>query len=252
MEITIKDGRGELYQWDTGRAITLSRKCDQVHFKNPNTVKHTYDVDVKEVDGVFIALIPDELLQTPHDIHVYIYETDADGNLTTFSTTLSVIRRKKPAGYVYTPTDQKSIEYVVGIAEEMQRRADSGEFDGEPGPEGPQGPKGESGDAGATGPKGEKGDPGPQGPKGEKGDPGDMGPIGPRGEKGDKGDTGEQGPQGVQGEPGPEGPQGLRGEKGDTGDQGPKGDPYTLTDSDKEELVNAVLEALPNGDEVSY
>lgn len=48
----------------------------------------------------------------------------------------------------------------------------------------------------------------------------------------------------------------LRGEDGEMHDvvaiRGPKGDPYTLTENDKTELVNAVLEALPDGDVVSY
>ena len=41
----------------------------------------------------------------------------------------------------------------------------------------------------------------------------------------------------------------LKGEKGDKGD---KGDPYELTDDDKNDIVEAVLNALPNGDEVLY
>lgn len=81
--------------------------------------------------------------------------------------------------------------------------------------------------------------------------------------KGDKGDKGEQGPQGIQGI------QGIQGEKGDTGAQGPRGetgpqgppgaDGYTpvkgtdyFTKSDKAELVNAVLSALPAAEGVSY
>lgn len=41
----------------------------------------------------------------------------------------------------------------------------------------------------------------------------------------------------------------------DTAAQGPKGDTgpaYTLTETDKQEIVQDVLDALPNGDEVSY
>ena len=80
---------------------------------------------------------------------------------------------------------------------------------------------------------------------------------GPQGEKGDKGDQGEQGPAG---QDGAQGPQGIQGPKGDTGEQGPAGaDGHTpvkgtdyFTDADKTELVNAVLAAIPNGDEVSY
>lgn len=36
------------------------------------------------------------------------------------------------------------------------------------------------------------------------------------------------------------------------GDPGEKGDPYTLTEEDKAIIVEAVIAALPNGDEVSY
>ena len=41
----------------------------------------------------------------------------------------------------------------------------------------------------------------------------------------------------------------ARGETGPRGEQGPA---YELTEADKQELVDAVLAALPNGDEVSY
>lgn len=68
----------------------------------------------------------------------------------------------------------------------------------------------------------------PRGPKGDKGDKGDIGPEGPKGEKGD---VGEKGPQ---------------------GEQGPKGDSYILTEADKEAITNAVLDALPNLEEVSF
>lgn len=67
--------------------------------------------------------------------------------------------------------------------------------------------------------------------KGEKGDPGEVGPQGPQGE------------QGIQGETGPKGEQGPAGEKGTD---------YVLTETDKDDIANLVLQALPDGDEVSY
>lgn len=57
-----------------------------------------------------------------------------------------------------------------------------------------------------------------------------------KGDKGDKGDKGENGKDGVDGKDGYT-PQ--------------KGVDY-YTESDKAEIVTAVLESLPNGDEVSY
>lgn len=46
--------------------------------------------------------------------------------------------------------------------------------------------------------------------------------------------------------------QGPKGSQGEPGQPGEKGDPYTLTEEDKATIVQAVLAALPNGDEVSY
>ena len=78
--------------------------------------------------------------------------------------------------------------------------------------------------------------------------------------KGDKGDKGEPGIQGIQGEtgaPGPQGIQGIQGPKGDKGDTGAdghtpvKGTDY-FTEADKQELVTAVIAALPSSEEVSY
>ena len=62
------------------------------------------------------------------------------------------------------------------------------------------------------------------------------------------GAPGERGPQGPQGEQGPQGPAGPAGADGQDGAQGPQGDPgddYVLTDADVQEIVRAVLEALP-------
>ena len=69
-----------------------------------------------------------------------------------------------------------------------------------------------------------------------------------KGDKGDKGDTGAPGPQGIQGIQGP------KGDKGDNGADGHtpiKGTDY-FTEADKQELVTAVIAALPSTEEVSY
>ena len=51
---------------------------------------------------------------------------------------------------------------------------------------------------------------------------------------------------------GPQGPQGEPGTDGKDGEQGPEGPPYTLTEEDKQTIVQAVIAALPDGDAVSY
>lgn len=148
---------------------------------------------------------------------------------------------------------------------------------GEQGPagqDGAQGPQGIPGPQGETGPQGE---PGPTGPQGVQGGPGPQGPAGKDGEQGPQGDPGPQGPAGAAGTAagfgtptatvddttgtpavqitasGPDTAKifnfafsGLKGAKGDTGPA------YTLTETDKQEIVQDVLDALPNGDEVGY
>ena len=77
--------------------------------------------------------------------------------------------------------------------------------------------------------------------------PGQKGDTGPQGPKGETGATGPQGPKGDTGATGATGPKGPQGETGATGPQGPKGDPdatYVLTDADKAEIVQTVLDRL--------
>lgn len=152
-------------------------------------------------------------------------------------------------------------------------KGDTGET-GPKGPQGEQGPKGDTGDVGPQGPQGLKGDTGPQGPKGDKGDTGPQGPQGERGPAGADGATGLQGPQGAKGDPGTPGKDGhspvvtatksgktttisvdgtaiATVEDGTDGHTPVKGTDY-WTASDKAEVVNSVIAALPDGTEVSY
>lgn len=104
--------------------------------------------------------------------------------------------------------------------------------------------------AALQGPKGDKGDPGPQGEQGPKGDQGEIGPQGPQGIQGPAGQDGAQGPQGIPGE------KGDKGDQGDVGPQGPAGyTPVRGTDywtaADQAQIVQDVLAALPEAEEVS-
>ncbi len=68
---------------------------------------------------------------------------------------------------------------------------------------------------------------------------------------GDKGDKGDKGEQGVPGAKGADGSNGADGKDGKDGYTPVKGVDY-YTEADKSEMVQAVINALPNGDEVNY
>lgn len=99
--IKLADGRGHLYQWDTGRQV----ECDaeQVHFSN-----HHYgtSIDVAVKDGK--ATIPNQLLTSAIPIKAWAWVKDVNGEYTKEEQIFLVAKRNKPSDYVYTPTEIKT------------------------------------------------------------------------------------------------------------------------------------------------
>ena len=201
--LTLNDGRDELWQWDTGRTLSVDADCSQVHFSN-KVFGRSIDVDV--TDGV--AIIPDILLQTDKDLNVWAFVGTADNGYTKISKTFKVNMRNKPADYVFTPTDQTTLAELVeqiGNLDELtteakdnlvaaineaaksgggggsfSMRVDNGyiQYSTDGGAswndliataelQGPQGPKGDTGPKGETGAQGPKGDTGAAGADGK-------------------------------------------------------------------------------------
>ena len=71
--LTLNDGRSELWQWDTGRTLTVDTDCSQVHFSNKVFGR---SIDVNVPDGV--AIIPDVILQTDKDLNVCAFSASAE------------------------------------------------------------------------------------------------------------------------------------------------------------------------------
>lgn len=226
MTITIADGRGALWQWDTGRRVKITDGdgVKQIHYQN-RCFGRSVDVDVGD-DGT--AIIPDELLQDWHTLTAYAYVTDDTGAYTMVQQDFAVHKRAKPAGYVYTPTDQMTLQTIqrqigdladltteakdtlVAAINEVARTGGAGSMDLRVA----DGYVQYSTDSGSTWQNliavaELKGADGSQGPRGEPGTPGAAGhtPV--------------------------------------------KGTDY-WTAADKQEIVNNVLAALPDGTEVSY
>ena len=86
--LTLNDGRSELWQWDTGRTLTVDTDCSQVHFSNKVFGR---SIDVNVADGV--AIIPDVLLQTDKDLNVWAFSGTAENGYTKISKTFKVNRR---------------------------------------------------------------------------------------------------------------------------------------------------------------
>lgn len=108
MTITISDGRGALWQWDTGRRVKIADGdgVKQVHYQN-RCFGRSVDVDVG-TDGT--AIVPDELLQDWHPLTAYAYVTDDAGGYTKVQVDFAVHRRARPADYVYTPTEHAGFD----------------------------------------------------------------------------------------------------------------------------------------------
>lgn len=99
--IKLADGRGSLYQWDTGRQV----ECDaeQVHFSN-----HHYgtSIDVDVQNGK--ATIPNQLLTSATPLKAWAWAKDSNGEYTKEEQIFIVAKRNKPSDYVYTPTEIKT------------------------------------------------------------------------------------------------------------------------------------------------
>lgn len=108
MTITIADGRGALWQWDTGRRVKITDGdgVKQIHYQN-RCFGCSVDVDAGD-DGT--AIIPDELLQDWHPLTAYAYATDDAGGYTKVQVDFAVHRRTRPADYVYTPTEHAGFD----------------------------------------------------------------------------------------------------------------------------------------------
>lgn len=108
MTLELADGRGELFQWDTGRIIEFGEDAvSQAHFTNTEKVINIpYTVEVKNRK----AVIPDELLQVPGTLIVYAWVSDTNGGYTKVQVNFPVFARPKPSDYIYTPTEHAGFD----------------------------------------------------------------------------------------------------------------------------------------------
>lgn len=268
--LTLNDGRSELWQWDTGRKLTVDADCSQVHFSNKVFGR---SIDMPVIDGV--VEIPDFLLQTDKDLTAWAFVGVPENGYTKISKEFKVNKRNKPADYVFTPPEQTTLGQIIKRLDDLEAMQDPDAIKNavedylEQNPvEAPvKSVNGQTGEVKLTA--------------------GDVGAIsqddlqeatnealaqakasgefdGQQGQKGDKGDTGATGAQGEPGKDGADGKDGAsathswngtvltitsasgtssadlkgdKGDKGDPGEPGVDGEDYVLTEADKNEIA---------------
>lgn len=119
MNITLDDGRTELWQWDTGRKIVVDDKSvSEVHYSKYSS---TQAITREVINGK--AEIPNFLLQDTHAVTVYAYLGSIENGCTMAEKTFNVVKKPKPANYVETEEDKAilaKLKAEIGDLSELQ------------------------------------------------------------------------------------------------------------------------------------
>ena len=122
MNITLDDGRTELWQWDTGRKIIVDDKSvSEVHYSKYSS---TQAITREVIDGK--AEIPNFLLQDTHAVTVYAYAGSVENGYTMAEKTFNVVKKPKPANYVETEEDKAilaKLKAEIGDLTALQTKA---------------------------------------------------------------------------------------------------------------------------------
>lgn len=122
MNITLDDGRTELWQWDTGRKIVVDDKSvSEVHFSKYSS---NQAITREVINGK--AEIPNFLLQDTHAVTVYAYSGSVENGYTMAEKTFNVVKKPKPANYVETEEDKAilaKLKEEIGDLSELQTEA---------------------------------------------------------------------------------------------------------------------------------
>jgi hypothetical protein len=116
---TLYDNRTELYQWDLNRKVIVEDiTITEVHFCNRTTdcslVVRPYWL---QPANLFVADIPNEILQHSFDIRVYAYCDE----YTKVEEVLKVKPRTRPADYVYTETEVIQYSTLVDRMDALEK-----------------------------------------------------------------------------------------------------------------------------------
>lgn len=109
--VTLIDG--DLYQWDTGRVVLINPgsayTIHEVHFTT-RKMDFAYVANTYTENGSVYCAIPNIILQQYYDIYCYEVRENENGEESVSTTVLKVIKRNRPADYIYTETEKFKYE----------------------------------------------------------------------------------------------------------------------------------------------
>ena len=115
--IELKDGRSELYQWDTGVELSVGEELSQVHM-SINLYETSKDIEV--VDGT--VKIPDVLLQESGELDIWGFVGTLGEGHTKIHRKIKINRRSKPADYLFTPPEQTTLQKLTERLDEIDEK----------------------------------------------------------------------------------------------------------------------------------
>ncbi|MBO5062894.1 MAG: hypothetical protein J6C08_00210 [Campylobacter sp.] len=107
---TIYGHKDSFYQWDSNQKLVIdSNTSCEVHFSNLLSAEALVCVSY-ELDGLTVVDVPNILLTEALDIKAYMVVENGGSCETCHTKVFNVIKRDKPADYVYTETEVKRYE----------------------------------------------------------------------------------------------------------------------------------------------
>ena len=131
ISLVLADNRRYFWQWDTKQYLIANELPvgAEIHYDMPG-IDIPCKTTVELVDDMYIARVPDELLQHAgsFDVWAYVMEDDISGHRTVYSRSYDVEPREKPPGYVYTESDILSYETLddrlSSVEEKLEKQTD--------------------------------------------------------------------------------------------------------------------------------
>ena len=112
MNFQLENGQLFCWQWDLNQKVLIEGlgadwENMRMMIGNSKSKEGLYRLKISNVEGVFIGVIPDEVLQQDGYADVYIYDEESDTTIWTWRFTIK--RKAKPMDYIYEVTETLAI-----------------------------------------------------------------------------------------------------------------------------------------------